>query len=389
MIGLLILLLWGLSPAWALSPDEAARLALTLSPAVAEAEAELLRAQGALRAATGLPGDPRVSASTAVVGEVWQLSVSQPVSLSGAGLADRRAAQAALDAAQHRQRRAALELVAEARRAWAQAVVAQQQAQLAAQSLEVSQRIAQASARRAEVGEGSALQRDVAALQLEEARASWMRAAVAEAQALSRLSALTGVPIEALTLTSDPLAAAPAPEGGQARSDLLAADAERAAAQAALRREQASTLAPLQLGAFVEEEDGALRAGPRVTLTLPVWQRNADGRADAQAALATSTARLAAAERAVAAEQQSSGALLEALEAAASGQPEDLPTQAARALDAVAFGYEQGELDLLTADQLRGRILAGQSAWLEARGLLAEARLERALAVEDGAALGL
>jgi len=390
MIALWFLISVALADAEPLSADAAVAEALSRSSALAAAEAAVTRAEGALRAAHGLRHDPVLSGSVAVVGQAWSLGATQALSLSGEGLAERAAAGHALDAAEARRRRAELELAAEARRLWIAAVADRQQAELAARALEVARRIQGAAGERAAVGEASQLELRIARLQVAQARTAWMAATVAEGRSGAELAARVGIELSALALPDDPLAAAPAPgqEDTTPRSDLVAAEAKVAAARAALARERARTLPPVQLGAFVEQEGPELRAGPQLALTLPLWRANVDGRADALADLAVARSQRAEVERRAAAEQGMTRRVSASFEATLTEQGVDLPAEARAALEGVALGYDRGELDLLSAALLQAEILEGQEAWLEGRRLVAELRLDRLLVDESPLLLG-
>lgn len=140
----------------------------------------------------------------------------------------------------------------------------------------------------------------------------------------------------------------------------------------------------MTLGVFYEEEGDELRVGPSVSVTVPLWSRNADGRASARAALDVAEARVAERERVVDTEQAATSGVLRALEGSPDGA--DPRREAEAALESVAVGYERGELDLLTAGSLRRQILEGQRAWLLGRRVRAEARIAAALA-HDATAL--
>ena len=210
---------------------------------------------------------------------------------------------------------------------------------------------------------------------------------VLEGRLLAELSARVGIAADDLALPDEPLAGVAVPGPGTARSDVLAADSA-AAASADLRRERAGRLPAVALGLFVEEEGTELRAGPSLAVTLPVWRANVDGRAEAVSALAVARSERDATERRAEAEQATAERASMALEAALADQGEDIPAEARAALDSVVLGYDRGELDLLSASHLQAEILAGHSAWLEGRRVVADARLDRLLAEEDERLLG-
>jgi len=199
-----------------------------------------------------------------------------------------------------------------------------------------------------------------------------------------------GVTLAELELPDDPLAGASPPlMGGAApRSDVAAAAAEVEAARAALCREGAGTLPPLQLGAFVEQEGAELRAGPTLKVTVPSWRANADGRAAASADLSIVEAQRDDTSRRAELERDAAAQVKDQVEAALAEQGSEIPAEARAALDSVALGYDRGELDMLSTALLQAEILEGYIAWVEGRRLAAEARLDWMLAVDDSRLLG-
>ncbi len=392
MLAMLSLLAAASAATRPLSVEASVSATLERSPAVAEAEAEVQRADGVRRAQCGLRFDPTVQASAALVGEAWSVQASQPLSLTGEGRAACASARQTSVATRARLIRQRLEVAASARRAWVDAVAASARAELAAHALEVAVDIERAARRRHEVGEASKLDLQLAVLTVEQARSAWIAAAIAEGDRLQALAPATGVRLDALVLPSDPLAGAPAEDvtasGASPRSDLAAARAEVDAARSALGRARAATLAPVAVGAFVEEEGPDLRAGPTVSVTLPLWRANTDGRAGAVADLAAAEARADATARQVGAEQAAAHRTLAAVDAAILDQPADLAEQARAALHSVELGFDRGELDLLRASLLQARILEGHAAWIEGRRLVALARIDAALSAENAALQG-
>lgn len=255
------------------------------------------------------------------------------------------------------------------------------------QALALATRLREGAEAREATGDGSLLDARLARLQESEARSTWMVAVAEEGQRLAELAAWTGVPVDDLELPTDPLDAMPRVEVDVAtRSDLEATREAVEAARASLASERAGTLPPLKVGAFYEKEGDDLRVGPSLAITVPLWSRNADARAEARAAVDVAKSRVAERERVVDAEQSATARVLGILE----GFPDvaDPRMEAEAALESVAFGFERGELDLLTAGLLRQQILEGQRAWLVGRRVHAEARVGAALANDTRALLG-
>ena len=115
-----------------LTADQAVDLALARSVEVAGASAALAAARGEVQATALLRYEPVVQGRASVLGAVYGVTLTQPVSLSGEGLADHRRALAALDPATATRTRTALEVAAAVRVAWMRAVEATQAVGLAA-----------------------------------------------------------------------------------------------------------------------------------------------------------------------------------------------------------------------------------------------------------------
>lgn len=385
------LILWVTSALAApLSADGAVERALGRSVDVAEAEAALEAARGRARAASFLRYDPQISGSWAAVGDSHGLSLTQPLSATGEGLAARRSARAEVEAAEARLQRSRLETAADVRRAWVAAVTARQQRVLSAEAVELAARLRQGAERRLAVGEASLLDTRLARLEESEALATWMAALAEEGEHISTFAALVDLPVGEIALPDDPLQGVPplADHEALARSDVLAARREVDAARAAVARERAAVLPPVGFGAFYEQEGDELRVGPSVSLTLPLWRRNADGRAAARAEFHATRARLDLLERLATAEQDASRNVVERMSAAAERMDVDVLAEARAALESIALGYDAGELDLLTAALLRSEVLRSQQEWLHGRRILAEARIGLLLANDDRALLG-
>ena len=268
------------------------------------------------------------------------------------------------------------------------AVVAHQDAALAAQAFDLATR--QLAATDARVRAGEAADLDLRLARLDQARVAGelLAARAAEAAALATLATLVQRPLAGDDLAADPLAAAPepTPEPTPERADVQAARLALEAADAAVRRERAAAV-PFTVGAFYTRDGDERLAGPTLGLTLPLWHQNQAGIAEARgeagvarAELAATRARADAEARAAAAAHADALATMSAVPATA----ED----ATAALAAIASGARSGELDLATTILLRDEVVAGQQGLIDARGQLATSRITLLLATEDLALLG-
>ncbi len=378
------------SPAHAvpLTPDETVRSALERDPSLLAARADVIAAEGALRAATFLRTNPSVSVETSLTSDLSGASLQQPVSLSGEGLEARRAARARLDAAELAARRAAFVTAADARRALADAVAAEARARIAERGLREAG--ARRTALEARVAAGEAAPLDARLARLEEARAAEALVSARSAMTAVRVALARFVPDAASAeLPADPLDAVPDPVQEGTRSDLRAAEIRTEAARAEQATARAARLPVVSVGAFVERDDGVVSLGPSIGFTLPVWQQNA-----ADTAATTGAVRVADAERdalvsAVSAEQDGAWKTRHIADEALARLHVPAAEDADAALAAVTEAQARGELDTATATLLRSEVLNAWAASVDLRRAVAQARLSALLAVEDVALLPL
>ncbi len=382
------ILLFGVAMAAPLTPDGAVSLGLSTHPEVARAEADLTAARGEARQTLLFQENPELAAGYGLLGERLEAEISQPLSLTGEGLAAHRAAVARLEATEFGLARARLAAAAEIRRAWVEASVTHGRAELLAENFELSTRLLRATEARLAAGEASEL--DLRLARLEQARAAgeWLDASAAERAALTALSSMVGQAVAAEDLSGSPRDAAPTATGSGERADVAAATARARAAELDLRAARAATLPAVSLGAFFEQEGADRVAGPTLGLTLPLWHQGqartgaaAGEAAAAQAELASTTARASA-------EQATSQALLARTETITSALASGLDEDASAALRSVEAGYSAGELDLTEVIFLQTQVVEGQIAVIEVSGAAANNRIEALLAESDRALLG-
>ena len=282
------------------------------------------------------------------------------------------------------------ELAAAVRIAYVDAVVASGVVQVAREGSELADRLSFAVRRRHEEGEASTLDLRLARLAEVQATTRLLEARRLEADALRALSALVLTTVSADDLVDDPLVAAPDIEGmaEAERSDVASAEAALDAARADLRRARAATLPPLTVGLGVDVEDGATFVGPSVGVTIPLFDRNQTGRAQAVGAVDVAEGRLASIRAVADTERDTSRLRLEEAEAAAEALAGSDVALARAALTSIESGVLAGEIDLGTAVLLQTQVLDGEAAVVTLRGLLADARIDRLLALDDDALIG-
>lgn len=368
-----------------LSIDDAVSSSLLLHPSVLEAQTALAQARGAASQTAVFLSNPTVSASLSLDGERSGGSLSQPISLTGEGLAARRTASAQVEAAEAQLARARRVAGADVRAAYADAVVRCGQVTVAEDGVAIAVRLRDAVGLQHGEGEASLLDLRLARLSLVQASARLLSARQAEAEALRSLAALIGEPVTREALPADPMVAAPEPglaSQGE-RSDVRAAVAALRAAEADLTRQRAAGLAPVQLGAFVSVEDGLTFAGPSVSVQLPLFNRNQARRGAADATVAARAADHTRVVARAATERQTAEvrfAEAGALEAALQTDP---LAEARAALISIEAGYRAGEIDLPSTVLLQDQVLDGEGAALLLRGGIARARLDLLLATDD------
>jgi len=368
----------------------AVQAALESAPEVAAAEARLEAARGAQHQATGPQYNPELQVGASVDGSRLQGQVVQPLSITGEGLQDRRAARAEVEAAEAGLGRKRLETAAATRHAYARLSRAEAALQVADKQLGGATRLREAAELRLEAGEAPELDAQLA--RLEEARvvAMWLAARKEAVAARSELVALTGLASD-VEVASDPLDAAAGLSGALgdgARSDVTSAEADVLSARAGLASERAGMLPPVGLGAFYESNGGAVVAGPMVTMQIPVWKQNQGGLAAARGELMTAEAELDATRGRAEVQASSLSGSLEAVTRAEGLLAAGLADDAATALAAVEQAYTLGETDLNTALLFQARIIDGELGWYTARESMAETRIDVALAAEDGSLVG-
>lgn len=394
-----MMLAWLVSAALAapVTADEVVGAALARDPALADAEAAVVAAEGERKAATGLRHDPTLEARLGFGLPQHEASLTQPVSLSGEGVAAAKAADAALRAAEADRDRRRLEVAADARRSMIRAIAADAEVERADEVLRLSTELRAAAEARLASGDAPELEVHLARLEEAAAAADRVEARREALAAREQLAGTTGLALQT-QLPDDPMSAAPAGSGGSERADRVAAAARVESADAALRRERAAALPPVDLGVWAQvqnvattpgpggvevapwswSENAAWTVGPTVAVTLPVWSANRGGIARAEGERDLASAELASVEARIDAEQAGSAERREAM-AAVTGTADPTP-EARAALAGVDAAVAAGEIGAAEAALLRSRILDAWRRGSGARASAAEVAVDLALA---------
>lgn len=384
-----MILAWLLTAALAapLTADELVAATLLHSPQLAAAEADVAAAEGARRAATGLRVDPTLEARLGFGLPQHELSLTQPVSLSGEGIAAVGEADAALRAAEAARDQLRLVLAAEARQRLIVAVWAAAELTRAREVLRLTADLRAAAEARLAAGEAAELEVHLARLEEAGATADLVAAQRRALAAREELSAASGLRQD-VELPEDPMNAAPAPGAVGVRGDVVRAQAEVEHADAAVRRERAAALPPVAIGVWAQvqniaaspgsagaqidrgswSENAAWTVGPTLSITLPVWNGNRAEIARAVGDQAVTRAELAGVEARVAAEQAGSAQRREIT--ARVGDAPDPGLEARAALAGLDAALAAGEISQADATLLRARVL---DVWGRAAAARAEA----------------
>jgi cobalt-zinc-cadmium efflux system outer membrane protein len=366
--------------------------ALAKSPEVAAARAEEASAEGVLAADSrwvrenpSLEVEYGTDAVTQDQGERrLTVAISQQLQVAGQrGLRVERG-EAALVAARARRRAVELSVARGAADAAAEWVRRQAHVMLAEEALTAARMLEEAAARRFAAGDVPELDRNGAALERARAEARAAQGRAEAAGALASVNRLLGRPVSApLELTLEPVAVPV-----EARAELPELEAARAEAEAArvevdlLRRERIPdptvSLEYEQEKRFEEHATGpdlhtASMVVARLSVPLPLWNRNQGELAAARARRAAREAEREGREREVEAERLTARESYEAARTAEAALTAALPG-VERNLALVQRAYEAGELSLDALLLARDRAYAARGEAIDATAALARAR---------------
>ncbi len=242
---------------------------------------------------------------------------------------------------------------------------------------DAAQQIVQMVAKRRAVGENSGPDVDSAMLAANQAQADLAAARSAQQDALAQLAAAIGMPVAALDgihLDLDGFGAAPSvPPAADARrdavfhrADLLASLAEYAAAESALQLEVAKQYPDIHLGPGYTYDTGTHKiAFGLAGISLPVFDQNQGGIAQADAKRKEAAARTAALQDSILGDLDRAlthyRAGLDGVQLSASRL-----AAARRQLDSQAAGFAEGNTDRLTFTQAKADYEANEIAHLDA-----------------------
>lgn len=373
--------------------------AQTTAPRLAEARAEIARAEGLARQARAFP-NPAVSVEVENFSGSGPFkgmglsettgSIGQTIELGGKRSARMASGQAEVQAARGRATRIRAEYAFDLAAAYAGSEASERRLQLATQSVDLAAEDARIAGALVQAGREADVRRFQAEAALQAARATLEEARAARASAFANLTALVGAPGPITSIPSGLLARSDQAFPGLLPDPLtspgyLAAQAEREAAARRVRVERLRAIpdvtASVGVRRFKGDDATALVAG--FSAPFPIFDQNRGNISAARSELNAAEARLNAALFDAEAAVRSGSARLSAAESRIqAAQQGERAAEAAHRL--TRLGYEGGKISL-------AELLNAQRALAGARAQTIDAALERvsaqaALARLSGAA---
>ena len=363
--------------------DEAA----ARSPAMVAAEADVRAAEARARQA-GYRENPELSfevENIAGTGELRGLSrmettvaINQRLDLGGRRAARVNAARAELAVQRVRLAIARADLAQSVREQFARAVAARERLEQANETVERAQELARVTRILVDAGRDPPLRAVRARSALAQALAEQVAAQADELAARSSLAALFGVGTPVDGIAGSTVDLTPRPITPEQSLQVQLADAERAAAEAALRQQQAERRLDPAVGVGIRHvrESGDFGVVAGLSMPLRIFDTNQGNVAAARAAIAAAEARRATTLTDTTARARNAIAAREAAERRVDALEESALPEAAEALRLAVRSYEEGRASLL-------ELLDAQDAYTAAQTALTEARLQLALATAE------
>lgn len=364
---------------------ELLRQAQTSAPRLAEARAEIARAQGLARQAGARPNPvlgvevENFAGSGPFEGadlSETTASIEQTLELGGKRGARVAAGRAEVDAARLRAIEIGAQYAFDLAEAYAQAEAADRRIALAGESLGLAEEDARIATALVEAGREADLRRVQAGAAMQAARAALEEARAAQATAFGNLTALSGAPAPITSVAVSLLAQADQPMAVSSPDPLasptyLAAAAAREAAARRIRVERSRAVPDLTVSVGVRrfQEDDATAAVAGVSAPFPLFDRNRGNISAAQAELSAAEARLDSARLDSEANARAGVARISATDSRLAAAREGERT-ADEAYRLTRIGYEGGKLDLV-------ELLNARRALAEARAQTIDAALAR------------
>ena len=357
------------------------------SPAIVAAEAEVRAVEARIRQA-GYRENPELSFEVENVAGTGELSgiqsmeatlaVNQRLDLGGRRSARVNTARAELAVQRLRLASARADLAQSVRAQFARAVAARQRLEQATETVERAKELARVTRILVDAGRDPPLRAVRARSALAQAQAEQVAAEADELAARSSLAGLFGVNAPVVSVTGSTVDLTPQQVVPERSLQVLLAEAERAAAEAALREQLAARRLDPAVGVGVRHvrETGDFGFVAGVSMPLRVFDKNQGNIAAARAAVAAAEARRASTLATTTAQARNAIAAVEAAERRVSALAESALPEAAEALRLALRSYEEGRASLL-------ELLDAQEAYTSTQTALTEARLALALATAE------
>lgn len=357
------------------------------SPTVVAAEAEVAAAEGRIRQA-GYRSNPELSLeveNVAGTGELrgirsmeTTLAVNQRLDLGGRRAARVETARAELSVQQIRLAIARADLSQSVREQFARAIATREKLVQATENVERARELARVATILVDAGRDPPLRGLRARSALAQSQAEREAADADELAARSSLAALFGVSTPVVAVDGTTLDLSPQKIIPETSLDVRLADAERVAAQAAVRGQLAEKRLDPAVGVGVRHirETGDIGLVAGVSMPLRVFDRNQGNIDAARSALAATEARRASTLATTTARARNAIANVEAAQRRVEALEKAAVPEASEALRLGELSYREGRATLL-------ELLDVQNAYTSARTALTEARLALALATAE------
>lgn len=370
-----------------LTLPQALEEAAARSPAVVAAEAEVAAAEARIRQA-GYRTNPELSfevENVAGTGELRglnrmesTLAVNQRLDLGGRRAARVNAARADLTVQRIRLAIARADLSQQVREQFARAVAARERLAQANETVERARELARVTSILVDAGRDPPLRAVRARSALAQALAEQTAAEADEMAARSSLAALFGVSTPVGAVSGSTLDLTPRPITPERSLEVQLANAERAAAEAAVAQQLAERRLDPAVGVGVRHvrDTGDFGVVAGVSVPLRLFDTNQGNVAAARAAVAAADARRANTLATTTARTRNAIAAVEAAERRVDALQNSALPEAAEGLRLALRSYEEGRASLL-------ELLDAQDAYTATQTALTKARLELALATAE------
>lgn len=374
----------------AVSLEDARRLALSRNPAYLAERQQTAIASGGLRQARVYNFNPRleVEAPSAIDGTGvgrYEASLTQEIEWAGQRGTRIRAAQFGVQAAEAEVRDATRMVVEEASVSFYAALAAERRLQVTGELMELNRRLLEATRIQLDEGEISAMEANLAEIEVGRARARVLTAEREYTDRRLELQRVLGIPPDVFVVPEAENAPMPVPDPASLRVDSLVAvaldrrpdlqarlrEVDRLGALTSLTRRQA--IPNLEIGALREREapNAEARFGIGVSVPVPLWNRNQGLVAERLAQTEQAQLQRQATELAIRTEVAAAVRAYQTAAEEARIYSADVVEPARRNQQLLDIAYREGKIGLAELLLLRNQLLDAEfgywDAWLAER----------------------